>query len=161
MRRILLLSLALPFLLGSKAAAQACLGMPSFATAPMQVAGGLNLADGATGFGGSFGYGVANGLYGKVGVGTTSYDGLDGSSLDFGVSGGYAIKVNPSQKHEVCPVATLSFGSGPNDMLGDVDMSTRNIAFGAAAGTSVGKNRPDADSAQRQFPVRQSADRAG
>jgi len=37
MRRILLLSLALPFLLGSKAAAQTCVGMPSFTSGQMQV----------------------------------------------------------------------------------------------------------------------------
>jgi hypothetical protein len=140
MRRIFLLSFTLPFLLGSKVAAQACLGMPSFASGPMQVAGGATFGDGATAFGGSFGYGAPTGLYGKAGVGTTSYDGLDASSFDFGVSGGYQIKLKPSQKTEVCPVASLSFGSGPNDVGGDIDMSSRNISFGAAAGMSVGHN---------------------
>ncbi|MGH7534928.1 MAG: hypothetical protein ACREMG_05025, partial [Gemmatimonadales bacterium] len=78
MRRTLLFSLALTLLLGSKAAAQACLGMPSFTSGPMQIAGGITFADGANGFGGSFGYGSST-MYGKVGVGTTSYDALDGS----------------------------------------------------------------------------------
>jgi hypothetical protein len=140
MRRIILLSLAIPLLLGSKAAAQACLGMPSFATAPMQVAGGAQFSDGASAFSGSFGYGVANGLYGKAAVGTTSYDAVDGSSFDFGVTGGYQIKLKPSQKSELCPVASLGFGSGPNDIGGDIDMSSRTFSFGAAAGTSVGHN---------------------
>lgn len=140
MRRIILLSLALPLLLGSKAAAQACLGMPSFATAPMQVAGSANFGDGASAFGATFGYGVPNGLYGKAGVGTTSYDGVDASSFDFGVSGGYQIKLASSKKTELCPVASLGFGSGPNDVVGDIDMSSRTFAFGMAGGTSVGRN---------------------
>ena len=138
MRRILLLSLALPLLLGSKAAAQACAGMPSFASGPMQITAGGSFADGASSFGGTFGYGQPNGLYGKAGIGTTSYDAFDGSSLDFGVGGGYQIPLQTSRA-ELCPIASLSFGSGPNDVIGSgVDMSTRNFAFGAAFGALVG-----------------------
>ena len=139
MRRILLLSLALPLLLGSKAAAQACAGMPSFASGPMQITTGGSFADGASSFGGTFGYGQPNGLYGKAGIGTTSYDAFDGSSLDFGVGGGYQIPLHTSRRAELCPIASLSFGSGPNDVIGSgVDMSTRNFAFGAAVGALVG-----------------------
>jgi hypothetical protein len=141
MRRILLLSLALPLLLGSKAAAQACAGMPSFSSGPMQITAGGSFADGTSSFGGTFGYGRPAGLYGKAALGTTSYDGLDGSSLDFGVGGGYQIPLHSSRKAELCPIASLSFGSGPNDVLGSgVDMSTRNIAFGAALGAQVGNS---------------------
>jgi hypothetical protein len=140
MRRILLLSLALPLLLGSKAAAQACAGMPSFASGPMQITAGGSFADGASSFGGTFGYGQPTGLYGKVGLGTTSYDAFDGSSLDFGVGGGYQIPLHTSRKAELCPIASLSFGSGPNDLVGGVDMSSRNFAFGAAVGALVGNS---------------------
>ena len=141
MRRILLLSLALPLLLGSKAAAQACAGMPSFSSGPMQITAGGSFADGMSSFGGTFGYGMPTGLYGKAGVGTTSYDGLDGSSFDFGLGGGYQVPLHSSRKAELCPIASLSFGSGPNDVLGPgADMSTRNIAFGAALGTQVGNS---------------------
>jgi hypothetical protein len=141
MRRILLLSLALPLLLGSKAAAQACAGMPSFSSGPMQITAGGSFADGSSSFGGTFGYGMPTGLYGKAGIGTTSYDGLDGSSFDFGVGGGYQIPLHSSRKAELCPIASLSFGSGPNDVLGSgVDMSTRNFAFGAALGAQVGNS---------------------
>ena len=141
MRRIILLSLALPLLLGSKAAAQACAGMPSFSSGPMQITAGGSFADGTSSFGGTFGYGRPAGLYGKAALGTTSYDGLDGSSLDFGVGGGYQIPLQSSRKAELCPIASLSFGSGPNDVLGSgADMSTRNIAFGAALGAQVGNS---------------------
>ena len=67
MRRILLLSLALPFMLGSKAAAQTCVGMPSFTSGQMQVAAGGQFADGTSSFAGTFGYGQPKSLYGKAG----------------------------------------------------------------------------------------------
>jgi hypothetical protein len=140
MRRTLLLSLALPFtMLATTAAAQTCVGMPSFSSGRMQVAGGGTFADGASSFGGTFGYGTPKGLYGKAGVGTTSYDALSGSSLDLNLGGGYQIPLHASRVAELCPVASLSVGSGPNDVLGSgVDLSSRTFAFGAAIGALVG-----------------------
>jgi hypothetical protein len=141
MRRALLLSLALTFAVGAKAVAQTCTGMPSFSAGQMQVTAGGAFEDGASSFGGTFGYGVPNSFYGKAALGTTSYDGFDGSSVDFGLSGGYQIPLQSTRAMEVCPVASLSIGSGPNDVLGsDVDMSTRTFAFGAALGAQVGNN---------------------
>lgn len=141
MRRFLLLSMALPLVFAAKASAQSCLGMPSFTSGQMQVAGGGTFTDGANSFGATFGYGVPNQLYGKAGIGSTSYDGLDGSSFDFGVSGGYQIPLQTSRKAELCPVASLNFGSGPDDIIGSgVDMSTRTFAFGAAVGAQLGNN---------------------
>ena len=139
MRRIYLLSLALPLVLGGRAAAQTCVGMPSFSAGQMQIAGGGNFTDGASSFGGTFGYGAPKGLYGKAGIGTTSYDGFNGSSFDFSVGGGYQMPLHTTRSAELCPVASLSIGSGPNDVLGTgVDMSNRTFAFGASAGTLVG-----------------------
>ena len=135
MRRILLLSLALPFLLGSKAAAQTCVGMPSFTSGQMQVGAGGQFADGTSSFAGTFGYGQPKGLYGKAALGTTSYDGLDGSSLDLGANAGYQVALKTAKPAELCPVASLSIGSGPNDVGGTgIDMSSRNFSFGAAMG---------------------------
>jgi hypothetical protein len=141
MRRIVILSLAVPFLLASKAAAQACAGMPSFSNGPMQVTAGGSFADGTSSFGGTFGYGAPKSFYGKAGIGSTSYDGLDGSSLDLAVGGGYQIPLHASRKAEFCPVANLSFGSGPDDIGGlGVDMSSRTFSFGGAIGAVLGQN---------------------
>ncbi|HZW08245.1 MAG TPA: hypothetical protein VFF65_14065 [Phycisphaerales bacterium] len=141
MRRALLFSLALPFMLGGKAAAQTCVGMPSFSSGQMQVAASTTFADGANSFGGSFGYGVPKSFYGKAGLATTSYDGFDGSSFDLGFGGGYQIPVRMSRTSELCPVANLSFGSGPNDIAGSgIDMSSRTFSLGAAFGTQVGNS---------------------
>jgi len=141
MRRALLFSLALPFMLGGKAAAQTCVGMPSFSSGQMQVAASTTFADGANSFGGSFGYGVPKSFYGKAGLATTSYDGFDGSSFDLSFGGGYQIPVRMSRTSELCPVANLSFGSGPNDIAGSgIDMSSRTFSLGAAFGTQVGNS---------------------
>lgn len=141
MRRALLLSLALPFMFGARAAAQTCTGMPSFSAGQMQLSAGGSFADGASSFGGAFGYGAPKGLYGKAGIGTTSYDAFDGSSFDFSVGGGYQIPLQTTRTAELCPIASLSIGSGPNDILGTgVDMSSRTFAFGAALGAQLGHN---------------------
>ena len=141
MRRALLLSLALPFMLGGRAAAQTCVGMPSFTSGKMQVAAGTTFADGTNSFGGSFGYGVPKSFYGKAGLGTTSYDGADASSLDLNLGGGYQVPLATSRMAELCPVANLSIGSGPNDIGGTgIDMSSRTFSFGAAVGALVGNS---------------------
>jgi len=58
-----------------------------------------------------------------------------------GVSGGYQIALKSSRPVEVCPVASLSIGSGPNDVLGSgVDMSSRTFSMGAAVGAQLGNN---------------------
>jgi hypothetical protein len=138
MRRILLLSLALPFLLGSKAAAQTCTGTPSFTSGQMQVGAGGQFADGTSSFAGTFGYGQPKNFYGKAALGTTSYDGLDGSSLDLGANAGYQVALKTAKPAELCPVASLSIGSGPNDVGGTgIDMSSRTFSFGAAVGAVV------------------------
>jgi hypothetical protein len=141
MRRIITLSLVLPFYLAAQAAAQTCVGMPSFSSGQMQLAGGGQFTDGANSFGGTFGYGAPKGLYGKAGIGTTSYDGLDGSSLDLSFGGGYQVPLHASRVAEICPVASLSLGSGPNDILGTgADMSSRTFAAGASIGALVNRN---------------------
>jgi len=139
MRRFLVLSIALPFYLTTQAAAQACVGMPSFSSGRMQVTGGGQFADGTNSFDGTFGYGVPKSVYGKALVGRTSYDGLSGSSFDFGVGGGYQIPLHTSRMAELCPIASLSLGSGPHNVLNSgVDMSSRTFAFGGSVGVGVG-----------------------
>ena len=141
MRRTFIFSLALPFYLTAQAAAQTCVGMPSFSSGQMQIAGGGQFADGVSSFGGTFGYGTPKALYGKAGIGSTSYDAFDGSSFDFNVGGGYQIPLHTSRTAELCPVANLSIGSGPNDVLGTgTDISSRTLAFGASVGALLGRN---------------------
>jgi hypothetical protein len=141
MRRALLLSLALTLSLGTRAVAQTCTGMPSFSAGQMQATAGATFADGMSSFGGTVSYGVPKSFYGKAALGTTSYDAFDGSSLDFSLAGGYQIPLQTSRTAELCPVASLSLGSGPDDVLGSgIDMSSRTFALGAALGAQLGHN---------------------
>jgi hypothetical protein len=138
MRRALLFSFLLSSFFSARASAQTCVGMPSFASGQMQVAGGGTFADGANGFAGTFGFGAPNDLYGKASVGTMSYDGLNGSSVDFAVSGGYQAPLEINRTAEVCPMASLSFGSGPKNVGGGgVNLSSRTFAFGGSLGVLV------------------------
>jgi hypothetical protein len=142
MRPTVLLSLALPLsLLATRAAAQTCVGMPAFSSGPMQVAAGANFADGASSVLGTFGYGTPKSFFGKAGLGTTSYDGLNGSSFDFSLGGGYQMPLHARRMAEICPVANITIGSGPNDVLGSgTDLSNRTFAFGASVGGLVGRS---------------------
>ena len=142
MRRILILSLAFPLYLSTQAAAQTCAGMPAFSSGKMQIAGGGQFADGANSFGGTFGYGTPKSLYGKAGIGTTSYDAANASSFDFNVGGGYQIPLRASRTAELCPIASLGLSSGPNDVLGSgVDLSSRTFALGASVGAVLGRTQ--------------------
>jgi len=142
MRRIFILSLAFPLYLSTQAAAQTCVGMPSFSSGHMQVSGGAQFADGANSFGGQFGYGMPKSFYGKAGIGTTSYDPFNGSSFDLNLGGGYQIPLHASRTAELCPVGNLSLSSGPNDVQGSgVDLSGRTFSFGASVGALLGRSQ--------------------
>jgi hypothetical protein len=138
MHRCFVVSLALLAIVRAPAVAQTCQGLPSFSHGQMQVTGNMVFQDGMDTFGGTFGYGQPAGLFGNVGIGTTSIDAFDGSSFDLGVSGGYQMRVGASKKMHLCPVASFGLGMGPKDIFGSgVDMSTQNLGFGVALGTSL------------------------
>jgi outer membrane protein with beta-barrel domain len=138
MRRSLVVSLALLAIVRTAAVAQTCQGLPSYSRGQMQVTGNAEFGNGMDSFGGTFGYGQPAGVFGNVGIGTTSIDALDGSSFDIGVGGGYQMTVGPTKKIHLCPVASLGLGMGPKDVGGSgVDFSSQNFGFGVALGTSL------------------------
>ena len=138
MRRSLVVSLALLAIVRAPAVAQTCMGLPSYSRGQMQVTGNATFGNGMDSFGGTFGYGQPAGVFGNVGIGTTSIDAFDGSSFDLGLSGGYQMTVGPTKKVHLCPVANFGLGMGPNDVGGSgVDISSQNFGFGVALGTSL------------------------
>ena len=163
MRRTLLLSLVLPLtLLTAKAAAQTCVGMPSFSSGQMQIAGGGSFADGASSFGGTFGYGSRRPSTGRPASAPPRTTASTGRRSTSASAAGTRSPLQTSRTAELCPVASLSIGSGPNDIVGTgVDMSSRTFAFGAAVGAVAGPQPPGADRAQRELPVRQHPGLAG
>lgn len=138
MRRALLLSVLLLLLLSGTSVAQTCLGKPSFAHGRMQVAAGGSFDEGANSYGGSLSYGAPRNFYGTAGFTTTEYDNFDGSAYNLNLGSGYQVPLEAGQA-ELCPVASLSLGWGPDDLLGPgVDVSNRTLAAGAAFGVRVG-----------------------
>jgi hypothetical protein len=138
MRRAFVASLALLAILRSPVVAQTCQGLASFSSGQMQATGNVAFGNGMDSFGATIGYGKPAGAFGGVGIGTTSWDGLDGSSIDLGISGGYQMTAGRAKKVHVCPVANFGLGMGPNDIQGSgVDMSTTAAGAGVAIGTSL------------------------
>jgi hypothetical protein len=135
MRRTLVVSMALIAVVNAPAAAQACLGLSSHANGQLLVAGNASFTDLSNSFGASVGYGQPAGVFANAQIGTTSYDGLDGSQIDLGVQGGYQLTLGRASQIQACPVASLSLGMGPNDIGGTgVDASGMNGTLGFALG---------------------------
>ena len=138
MRRTFVVALALVAVVNAPAAAQTCLGLPSHSNGQMQVSGNAAFTDLSNSFGAGFGYGQPGGIFGSAQLGTTSYDGFDGSAIDLGAQAGYQLTVSQAQ---VCPVASLSLGMGPKDVDGaGTDISSRQGTIGFAVGKVMGSN---------------------
>jgi outer membrane autotransporter protein len=106
----------------------------------MQVAGNASFSSPSNSFGGSFGYGQPGGVFGSAQLGTTSFDGLDGSQMDIGLQGGYQMTVGKGQM-QVCPVASFGIGMGPKDIGGTgIDASSNIGTLGLALGKVMGTN---------------------
>lgn len=122
----------------STVAAQACLGMASFAAAPVQLSGSANFYDGGQVLGGSVATGSRVGAFGSLSIGAISYDALDASALSVGGTGGYQVPLGPATGAQICPVIGMGFGVGPNDIgRTEVDMSSWGATFGFRLGAPV------------------------
>jgi opacity protein-like surface antigen len=140
MRRSLVVSLALLAMANSPAVAQTCQGLASFTSGKMQVAGSAQFGEIANTWGGSFTYGMPSGLHAGADLSTTSFDGADASSLGIGAHVGYEMKLGRTGKINLCPVARLALGMGPDDEANDINASSTDVHFGLALGTEMGAN---------------------
>jgi hypothetical protein len=140
MRRSLVVSLALLAIVRSQAVAQSCQGLASFSAGQMQVAGNAQFSDLSNRWGGSFSYGLPSGLYGGASLSTTSFDGIDQSSLGVGANVGYQMTLGKAGQFSLCPVASLNLGMGPDDDAANINSSSTDVHVGLAVGTSMGTN---------------------
>lgn len=122
----------------SLAAAQACLGNPSFAKGHLQLGADVQVDKRSTAFGASF-VGGSESVFGGVGVGGVTYDDLDGSTLVLGGTLGYQVPISAGGA-QICPVLTASQGNGPSDFDGlGTDLRSRNFGFGISMGTTLAR----------------------
>ncbi len=131
--------------LPTAATGQVCSGFASFAPGPFQVFGSAAFNDKAKSFGGGFAFGGA-GAFGQLSIGTTSVDNVDGSSFNFGGGAGYQISLDKRSVVHLCPIASVGFSSGPNDIdvFGDgslvLDLSETDFEFGVALGAVASRS---------------------
>jgi hypothetical protein len=138
MQRSLVVSLALLAIVRAPAVAQTCQGLASFSTGHMQTTGNASFGNGMDSFGATFGYGQPAGPFGSIGLGTTSIDVFNGSSVDLGLAGGYQMTAGRTKKMHVCPVVNFGLGMGPHDVGGgNQDISRTVGGMGVALGTSL------------------------
>jgi hypothetical protein len=133
MYRKLLVVLGLMGVARSAAVAQTCMGLASYTTGPVQVAGHGSVVSGAHQLGGSIGFGRPAGVFADVGVASTSVSGAD-AALEFGASLGYQVNVGKAQ---VCPVAALALSNGPDSDAFGINGSTKSARVGFALGTAL------------------------
>ena len=138
MRRSLVVSLALLAIVRSQAVAQSCQGLASFSAGQMQVAANAQFPQGGNVWGGSFSYGLPSGVYGGADLSTTSFDGISANSLGIGAHAGYQMKLGRTGKLNLCPVASLALGMGPDDADLNINSSSTDVHFGLALGTDMG-----------------------
>jgi hypothetical protein len=137
MRRSLVVSLALLAIVKSPVMAQTCMGLASFSKAPVQVAGNGMFTSGINAFGGSIGYGMKSGVWGKAEIGTESIDGATSHPMTFGARAGYQVPVSRSGA-QICPSASFTVGNGPDDV--NFNASTQDATLGLSVGKVLGSN---------------------
>jgi opacity protein-like surface antigen len=138
MRRSLVVSLALAAMVNAPAVAQTCQGLASFSAGQMQVVGNAAFPEARTVLGGSFSYGMPSGFYAGADLTNTSIDDDGGSSLGIGAHAGYQMKLGRTGKLNLCPVAGLALGMGPDNDEAEINGSTTDVNFGLALGTELG-----------------------
>src|SRR3954469_21343900 len=138
MRRSLVVSLALLAIVRSPAVAQTCQGLASFSAGQMQATANAQFPQGGNVWAGSFSYGLPSGIYAGADISTPSFDGLDANSLGVGAHAGYQMKLGRTGKLNLCPVASLALGMGPDNDAANINSSTTDVNFGFALGTDMG-----------------------
>jgi hypothetical protein len=114
--------------------AQLCAGTAPYTAGRMQVGGQLVSNDDYSSYGVGMNLGNARGLYGGAQIANNDYDFIEESGVWIGFGGGYQTRP-AKQGFQICPVAAIGFGLGPDDIGGSgTDMSVRQLSAGAIIG---------------------------
>lgn len=115
---------------------QACLGLASLETRPMNVTAGAVFTDGANGGDARFGIGTAK-AFGGASAQITKVDGISGTAKGAGVDGGLSYRVGTTKRVMLCPVASVQYLKSPDFDDGE-DGIFETSATGGAAGLAIG-----------------------
>ncbi len=118
----------------SGAAAQACLGLPSFTNGSVHLNAAAEFPDSANAWALGIGAGRPGTLFANLGGGQASFEGLAERStfgfLEFGVQ-------IPVGRAQLCPIAGGTFGAGPDDPEAGLKLTSRSASAGVALGLPV------------------------
>src|SRR5688500_12598866 len=106
----------------------------SFADGAVHVKFAVECPDSATAYAFGIGAGRHNHVFGNLGVGRVTYDGIEGTSTLGFLELGYQLPVGPAQ---LCPIAGGTFQVGPDDDVAGIAVTARAISAGAALGLPV------------------------
>ena len=138
MRRMLLVLFALSGLYRVSLEAQTCRGLAPLPSGQFQATGTGLLAAGSRTLAAALVYDLPAGAFGGMGVGTTSVEAFEKSSLDLAASLGYQFDIGGAGQVQFCPTANTSLQLGPNGAFeSSVDRSTFSAGIGVTAGTSL------------------------
>jgi outer membrane autotransporter protein len=113
--------------------------LASYSAGQLQVAADASFPEARKVWGGSVTYGMPSGAFVGADVSNTSIDNDGGSSLGVGAHAGYQMKLGRTGKLNLCPVASLALGMGPDDAAANLNSSSTDVRFGFALGTDMGK----------------------
>ena len=111
------LAILCPGFIAAEAQAQTCAGLASYDSAPFRAVGNGAFNDDVTSFSGGFSYGNT-GFFGGLGIGVVNVDVLDGSGFAVSGQAGYETALDSKGAVYLCPLAGISFLSGPTTSLG-------------------------------------------
>lgn len=115
---------------------QACLGLASLETRPMNLTVGAVFTDGVNGGDARFGFGTAK-AFGGVSAQIAKTDGVSGTSKGAGVDGGLSYRIGTTKRAMLCPVASAQYIKSPD--IDDGEGGTLEASgTGATAGLAIG-----------------------
>ena len=114
--------------------AQACLGLPSFVNGAVHLNVSAAFPDSASAFALGIGAGRHNNLFGNLGGGQVTYEGLDEKSTLGFLELGYQLPVSRAQ---LCPIVGGYFGVGPDDPAFGLKITSRSASAGVALGLPI------------------------
>lgn len=127
---------ALLLLSSTAAQGQACLGLASLETRPMNLTVGARFASGVKGGDARFGLGTSK-AFGGVTVQVAKSDGISGTAKGVGVDGGLSYPVGAKKRAMLCPIADAQYAKLPDVDAGE-GVSVSGSGTGVAAGLAIG-----------------------
>lgn len=117
------------------AAAQTCTGTASFASGPVRIGAGMDIATDAKVYGAQIATGKAAGAFAAGSIGMVDFDEIDDSGTAFEGQLGYSLGIATSSPFELCPIIGLGYITADISENGvSAELSSRLLSAGLSFG---------------------------